>query len=298
MEANVSKEVRKKLLFLQQDEINSYHTYNRLANRITDEHNANAMRQIAKQEQKHYDIWKKYTNKDLKPQMGKVRFFSFISRFLGITFGVKLMEKGEEAAQIAYGEILEEVPEAMTVMKEEEVHEDELLAMIDEEALTYAGSVVLGLNDALVELTGALAGLTLAFQNTRLIALTGLITGISASFSMAASEYLSQKNEQDETEDEEAQDPVKSAIYTGLAYIVTVVALVLPYLLFSNYLVALGFTLLNAILVIAVFNYYISVAKDLNFRKRFVEMAIISLGVAAISFLVGFVVNSVFGLEV
>ncbi len=297
MEKQINQETLAKLLFLQQDEINSYKTYNRLADRLKNEDNAKTMRKIAEQELVHYRIWKKYTQKDLKPQMGKVRFFTFLSRVFGITFGVKLMEKGEEAAQKAYSEILDIIPEAKIVMVEEEKHEDELLEMIDEEALKYAGSVVLGLNDALVELTGALAGLTLAFQNTNLIALTGLITGISASFSMAASEYLSQKNEVIENPDE-AQDPMKSAIYTGIAYIVTVFALILPYLIFHQYLVALGFTLLNAILVIAIFNYYISVAKDLNFRKRFFEMALISLGVAGISFLVGFVVNAVFGLEV
>lgn len=297
MEHNISPEVIQKLLFLQQDEINSFHTYNNLAKRIKDVNNAKVMRGIAKQEMKHYEIWKAYTKKDLKPQKAKVQLFTFLSRVLGITFGVKLMEKGEEAAQKAYAEILEFVPEAKMVMDEEEVHENELVSMIDEEGLKYAGSVVLGLNDALVELTGVLAGLTLAFQNTQLIALTGLITGISASFSMAASEYLSQKNEEP-GEDGEKQDPLKSAIYTGLAYIVTVIALVVPYFIFKNYLVSLGFTLLNAILVIAIFNYYISVAKDLHFRKRFFEMAAISLGVAGISFLVGYIVNTVFGLQV
>ena len=114
---------------------------------------------------------------------------------------------------------------------------------------------------------------------------------------MAASEYLSQKSEVVEDE-RERQDPMKSAIYTGIAYIVTVILLVLPYLIFNHYLVALGFTLLNAILVIMVFNYYISVAQGMNFKRRFIEMAVISLGVAAVSFGVGFVVNHLFGLDV
>ncbi|NSW53727.1 MAG: VIT1/CCC1 transporter family protein [Anaerolineae bacterium] len=297
MENALSPETRRKLLELQQDEINSYHTYNRLAKKISDPANSKTMKAIAAQEMKHYNIWKKYTGMDLKPKMGKVHFFVMLSSVFGLTFGVKLMELGEEAAQKAYAEIMAEIPEAQEVMREEEEHEDELLEMINEEGLKYAGSVVLGLNDALVELTGALAGLTLAFQNTRLIALTGLITGISASFSMAASEYLSQKNEAVE-DASERQDPMKSAVYTGIAYIITVIVLILPYLLFQNYLVALGFTLLNAILVIMVFNYYISVAKGLNFKRRFLEMALISLGVAVISFGVGFVVNSIFGISI
>ena len=40
--------------------------------------------------------------------------------------------------------------------------------------------MVLDLNDAQVELTGAPAGLTLALENTKLIALTSLITGVVA----------------------------------------------------------------------------------------------------------------------
>ncbi|MBN2046973.1 MAG: VIT1/CCC1 transporter family protein [Anaerolineaceae bacterium] len=296
MKEEISGEVRETLIFLQQDEINSYHVYLNLAKQVQDEHNSETLKKIAKQEMHHYQLWKEYTGKDLKPQGGKVRLFTWIARIFGLTFGVKLMELGEEAAQEAYSHILDRIPEARVVMEEEEVHEQELLDMIDEESLKYAGSVVLGLNDALVELTGALAGLTLAFQDTKLIALTGLITGISASFSMAASEYLSQRNEMEAGE--EATDPIKSAIYTGLAYVVTVAILILPYLLFQHYLVALGFTILNAIMVIAIFNYYISVAKSLKFKRRFLEMAAISLGVALLSFFVGYLVNTVFGLEV
>lgn len=88
--------------------------------------------------------------------------------------------------------------------------------------------MVLGLNDALVELTGVLAGLTLALQNTRLVAMTGFITGIAASLSMSASEYLSAKSE------EGPQDPLKASIYTGSAYVLTVLFLIFPYLLFTN----------------------------------------------------------------
>lgn len=293
----ISEEIYQSLLALQQDEIDSFHAYNKLAQKIRDPQNKEAMKKIAAAEMQHYNLWKAYTKKDVKPNMGKVNFFSFIASVLGLTFGVKLMELGEEAGQRAYAKILDQVPEAKAVLAEEEEHEEELMGMINEEGLKYAGSVVLGLNDALVELTGALAGLTLAFQNTQLIALTGLITGISASFSMAASEYLSQKNEVVENE-ADRQDPIKSAIYTGIAYVVTVAVLILPYLLFHHYLVALGFTLLNAILVIMVFNYYISVAKSLQFKKRFIEMAVISLGVAAVSFGVGYVVKTLFGIEI
>ncbi|NMB88054.1 MAG: rubrerythrin family protein [Chloroflexi bacterium] len=289
----VSPEVRKHLLLMQKDEITSHLAYSRIAKFIKDEHNRKAVEKIAVEELHHYETWRSYTGQEIKPNMARVQLYTLLARFLGLTFSVKLLEKGEEKAQTDYSEaILNEIPEVNDIIKEEDEHEDILFNMIDEEALKYAGSVVLGLNDALVELTGALAGLTFALQNTRLVALAGLITGISASFSMAASEYLSQKSEQGE------QNPGKSALYTGIAYIFTVLFLTFPYLVVGNYLICLAWTLINAIIVIAVFNYYISVAKDASFKRRFTEMVTISMGVAAISFIVGNLVRTVLGVDV
>ncbi len=214
-----------------------------------------------------------------------------MTRILGLTFGIKLLEKSESKAIETYKTLNAELAYLDDIIEDEERHEDELIAMIDEERLNYMGSVVLGLNDALVELTGALAGYTFAFQNTKLIAITGLITGISASFSMAASEYLA-------TKQEGGDDALKSSIYTGMAYVFTVLFLILPFLLLSNPFVSLGVTLVVAVLIIFIFNYYISVAKDYHFKKRFFEMATISLGVAAISFAIGVLINRYIGIDI
>jgi VIT1/CCC1 family predicted Fe2+/Mn2+ transporter len=281
-----------KFLRFQRDEIDGYHTYLNLAEIVKDENHKKILTRIAGEEMKHYEIWKKQTNSDINPNWLRINFYSLLARLFGLTFGIKLMEIGEEHTQENYADVLQAFPEVSAMQKEEEVHEEELIDMLDEEALKYAGSVVLGLNDALVELTGTLAGLTFAFQNTRIIALAGLITGIAASFSMAASEYLSQKSEGGEL------SPTKSALYTGVAYIFTVLFLVLPYFIFSHYLVSLAFTIVNAVLVIAVFNFYISVAKGLSFRRRFTEMTVISLGVAGISFIIGSVISKALGVNI
>jgi VIT1/CCC1 family predicted Fe2+/Mn2+ transporter len=53
-----------------------------------------------------------------------------------------------------------------------------------------------------------------------------------------------------------------------------------------------------AVLIIFLFNYYISVAKDFDFKKRFGEMAAISLGVAGISFLIGVLIKQFVGVDV
>ena len=174
--------------------------------------------------------------------------------------------------------------------RDEQHHEEKLIEMIDEERLQYMGSVVLGLNDALVEFTGALAGFTLALNDTKLIALTGSITGIAAALSMASSEYLSTKSEKTHN-----KRPVKAAIYTGIAYIITVVALVGPFILLSSPVLALCIMLVMALLIIAFFNYYYAIARNESFKRRFTEMAVLSFSVAGISFLIGYLLKTVTG---
>jgi len=288
----LNEDIHNKVMMFQQTEITEYHIYKRLAKRIKSVKNAKILEQIAEDELRHYEGWKKYSNEEVQPRWLHVWFYTMVSLLFGFTFGIKLMEQGEEAAQGNYMEVAKEIPEAAKYQQEENVHEEKLIAMLDEERLQYAGSVVLGLNDALVELTGALAGLTLALQDVKLIALSGLITGIAASLSMAASEYLSTRSE------ETGKHPVRAAIYTGIAYIVTVTLLILPYLLFDNYYLDLGIALTTAVVIIAVFNYYISVAKDESFRERFLEMAGLSLSVALFSFVIGYFIRQWLGIEI
>ena len=287
-----TEEIRKQILAFQQTEITEYHIYSRLAKRINSPENEKLLEKISQDELRHYNEWKGHSGKDVQPQWLKVWWYYFVSRVFGYTFGVKLMERGEEKAQKNYASIAAIIPDAARIQHEEDEHEEQLIAMLSEERLEYAGSVVLGLNDALVELTGALAGLTLALQNVKLIALSGLITGIAAAMSMAASEYLSTRSEKTN------KNPARAALYTGIAYICTVFLLILPYLLFENYFFDLAWALTTAVITIAAFNYYIWVAKDETFRDRFLEMAGLSLGVALFSFIIGYFIRMWLGIEV
>ena len=289
----ISEKAMSQILVMQQNEITDHATYKALALRMTEGKNKEILERISKEEKDHYEIWKSYTGQDMKPQKLKVWWRTLMAIIFGITFTIKFMENSEIAAQKKYAELKEEVPESTEILAEEDEHERQLMDMLEEERLQYVGSMVLGLNDALVELTGTLAGLTLALQNTRIIALSGLITGISATLSMASSEFLSAKSEGH-------HDAFKSSIYTGVAYLVTVAVLIMPYLLFPahNYMFALATMLILVVFVIAAFNYYIAVAKDLSFKKRFLEMAFISLSVAVLSFVVGIVVKNVLGVDI
>jgi vacuolar iron transporter family protein len=277
----MDNEINKKILSFQKSEITEHLIYLKLAAIEKNVKNIEVLNKIAADELKHYEIFKRHTREEVFPDRFKVWGYFLIARFLGLTFGLKLMENGEEKAQEAYTKITAGVVEAFEIMKDESAHERELLEMIDEERLRYVGSVVLGLNDALVEFTGALAGFTFAMANARVVATAGAITGVAAALSMAASEFLAKRSE------ETGKNPHKAAVYTGITYIITVTLLILPYLLFNNLLISLSVMLANAVIIIFVFTFYIAVAKGLNFRTRFLEMVFISMGVAALSFLIG-----------
>lgn len=289
----ISQENRVLMAAMQQGEATESLIYRRIAARVRDDHNRAVLLRIAEEEAAHAQRWQRYTGVEARPQRWKVLLYTLLACVFGFTFAVKHMENGEENAQDRYDRLALEVPEAAQIRADEQRHEEQLLAMLDEERLRYVGSMVLGLNDALVELTGTLAGLTFALQDNRLVALSGLITGISATFSMASSEFLSARSSG-------RSDALKSCVYTGIAYLITVALLVLPYLLLpaGSYAASLAVMLLIVVAIIALFNYYIAVAQGLSFRRRFGEMAAISLGVAALSFAVGLLVKVFLGVDV
>lgn len=283
--------LKKDILAAQKSEITEYNIYKILAKIIKKRENQEVLEKISQEELRHYNFWKNLTKEEVKPNKFKIYFYLVLARIFGLTFGVKMMEKGENFAQRSYAILEKNIEGADEIVADEKKHEQELVDLINEEHLAYSGSVVLGLNDALVELTAALAGLTFALQKTKLVAVVGLITGIAAAMSMAASEYLSTK------EEATGKNPYKASVYTGIAYIFTVILLIAPYFIFSNIFICLGVTIGIALLAVFLFTFYTSVAKGFDLKKRFWEMAILSLSIAGINFFIGIIIRKTFGID-
>lgn len=276
----------------QKNEITEHYIYKNLSSRVSGVKNRRILFQIADDEMRHYNVWKTYTQQDIKPSRIKIWFYTLVSLLFGFTFGIKLMENAEKNAHDIYSRIPETFPEINGIIRDEEEHEQALITLLDEERLKYTGSIVLGLNDALVELMGVLAGLTFALQNTALVALTATITGVAAALSMAASGYLSTKS------DPAGKNPFVAALYTGIAYIITVLTLITPYLFLQDLYLCLGLSFAAALFIIGFFNFYISVARDLPFKSRFLEMAALSFTVAALSFLASYAIRYAFHISI
>ena len=276
----------------QKNEITEHCIYKNLSTRVSGVKNRRILFQIAEDEMRHYNVWKTSTRKDVKPSRTKVWFYTLVSLLFGFTFGIKLMENAEKNAHDIYSRIPDSFKEINGIIRDEEEHEQALITLLDEDRLRYTGSIVLGLNDALVELMGVLAGLTFALQNTSLVALTATITGVAAALSMAASGYLSTKS------DPGGKNPFLAALYTGVANVITVLLLITPYVLFTDLYFCLTMSFVAAVIIIGFFNYYISVARDLPFKSRFLEMVFLSFTVAALSFLAGYAIRYAFGIVI
>jgi len=292
MNNDLNASIKQKILQAQRNEITEHVIYKQLASFVKIKEHSDILNKISQDELSHYNFFKAFTGEDIHPDTGKIFIFVSIAKIFGLNFGLKLLENGEGLAQDAYDRIKQISPEVQGIIEEEEKHEHQLITLINEERLKYISSIVLGLNDALVELSGALVGFTLALQNTRLVGIVGLITGIAGALSMAASEYLSTKHEETD------KNPLKACIYTGITYIATVVLLVAPYFIFKQIFFCLFLVLVSVLSLILIFTYYISVAKGLNFKKRFAEMAGISLTIAVINYLIGITIRKVFGIDI
>jgi VIT1/CCC1 family predicted Fe2+/Mn2+ transporter len=280
-----------RLLKRQREEMTGSKIYANLARVVPEPKNKEVLKKIAAVELSHYEFWKQLTNKDVAPSRLKVFFLTWIARVFGLSFGIKLIERVEESNMRALIELKAGIPEIERMIQEEEAFEHALLGLIEEDRLKYTSDIILGLSDALIELTGVLAGLTLALGNPKTIASVALITGLAASMSMTASQYLSAR-------EEEGKNAVKSGLLTGFAYVLTVTMLIFPFFLLTNPFVSLGLSFALVVLIVAAFAFYTSVAKDLPFRRRFLEMCTVCLSVAILNFGIGKAVKHYIGVDI
>jgi len=289
------KKFVKELTKYQKSELIDHIFYKKIAEEIKNEELKSILIKISNEEFRHYEILKKITKIDIKLNFFdkvKIWFYDLLLHLFGVVFIVKLAEKNEikglsNYKNIKLNEKLKNVIEK--IIREEEIHEKELLKLIKDERVKNLDSIILGINDALIELTGALVGMAGVINETLKVAFSGLIVGISASLSMAASSYFSKKAETGNT-----KKALKSGLYTGLTYIITVLILVFPFFVLNNGILASLWSVLNAIIVILLYNLYYSVVKDANFKKEFLIMTFVATTVSFLSFLLGRLVDHLF----
>ncbi|MBI1976469.1 MAG: VIT1/CCC1 transporter family protein [Candidatus Omnitrophica bacterium] len=274
-----------------------YITYQELAKVESVPEFRKILEQLIQHELDDYRFWLQFSSKK-KFTVSPIRIFflKIMRRLLGLTFTAKFIEGNEKKAIRNYTEFLATAEEPtrariQAIIEHERWHEREMINQVKEERVEFIGSIILGLNDGLIELTGALVGFSFALLNTRLAALAGLITGIAASLSMASSAFLQARHEK-------GKEPRKAALYTGFSYITVVLLMVLPFLTIQNLWGALGTMSAIAFLVIGFTSYYTSVLFERDFKRQLGEMILFSFGVAFITFLIGSAFRAFSGVQI
>ena len=280
------------------DELTEYVTYKRLSElKIgTKPTLSKTLLRLAEMEHRHYEFWKKFCpDRAIIVSKVKVALMVFLRLFLGATFTVKLLERGEAGAIKRYQGIAHLVPSEdqatfQQVIADERQHEQALVEQLDEPQIKYISFIVLGLGDALVEISGIHAGSLGIYNSTKLAGLAGVIAGAAASVAMASAAYAQAKTGF-------KGSPGLSALYTGVSYFVTAVVLATPYFLTGIMLNALIASVVAGIVLIAFTSFYSSVIAGGVFRKDFTEVTSIMLGATVGLYLLGTAIGYLTGIR-
>jgi len=144
--------------------------------------------------------------------------------------------------------------------------------------------IVLGLADAVVEISGIHAGSLGIFNRTELAGLSGVIAGMAASIAMASAAYAQAK--------QGFEGSAKwSAIYTGVSYMFTAIFLALPYFLTTSMITAIGVSLVVGVSLVAAMTYYDTVISARKFKRQFAEIAGIILAASLALFIAGAIIR-------
>lgn len=279
------------MLAFQRNEAAMTILYRELSKVVKEPHNREVLQNLSVKEWDHYENARSFTGIEIKPRRWRIRLFFLLSRTFGLTFGIKMIEYNQKEMKKILP-IISTLPGYKEKVEAEELEEQVMISKIEEDRLQYMSAVVLGMNDAIIEFTGALAGFALAFQKPQIVAMAGAITGIAAALSMGASEYMSTKTES------EGRSPMKAAFYTLTAYLITVILLLSPFIFMKNVYWALLVCLITGSIIVGAFNFYYAIVKSESFWKRFLEMLGVSTSVAAISFGIGWLLKYFTGINI
>jgi VIT1/CCC1 family predicted Fe2+/Mn2+ transporter len=300
------------------DEIRDTEVYSSLSKRESNPEIRKLLQKLSEMEKKHARIWGMLLE-DQGERTGNPKFMNLrtiamlmIRRVFGIALVVKFLESSEKSGLVAYRKALrnqylgpKERKYTREIIKDEEFHQEALAKQVNKYKgdLRYTQSIVLGLNDGLVEILAVVAGIATVATNGFIVVIMGMIAGISGTLSMAGGVYLSSKSERLVENDAEMKDtrkilPIREAYYTGVCYFAGALLAVLPFILGLS---GIGGVLLSIILVgiaLVIASAVIAIISETSIRRRSLEMLAISLGAALVTILFGIFARTYFGFSV
>lgn len=278
------------------DEFQDYKVYERLSKSVGGTF-SETLSQLAAMEKRHMEFWQRYVPEE-RPKARRLSLYwiAFLRNVLGITFVTRYLDRHETKVIHQYRAAAALIPQEDKaafdqVIADEELHERELGKSVETAAVQYISFIVLGLADALVEITGIHAGSLGIYSSTKIAGLAGVIAGGAASLAMSSAAFAQAKQGF-------GGSARMSAIYTGVSYFVTAVTLASPYFLTKNMLEAISVSLTLAVIILALSTYYSSIISEKPFTRDFLEIALFMFGVTVALYLGGTAIGIATGVKV
>jgi VIT1/CCC1 family predicted Fe2+/Mn2+ transporter len=274
------------------DEWSDYTLYERLARTVrADSPFTEVLKMLSATEHRHYEFWRKYVPEE-EPKLASLKLYwiMFLRRFLGLTFATRYLDRHEEDVVKKYELLAPLIPASDKVefdqmVADEREHEKALTIKVESSAVGYISFVVLGLADALVEISGIHAGSLGFYDRTEIAGLAGVIAGAAASLAMASAAFAQAK------QGDFKGSARLSAMYTGVSYFVTAIILAAPYFLTMNMIYAISTSLTLAVVILLVTTWYGVVIQEKRFLRDFVEILAILFGTTIALYLFGTLVH-------
>lgn len=192
-----------------QDEMNDHHTYTALVGETTNREFHTNMTRIAGMEQGHADFWKAMLEAHHAPppqvrvNHARLLLLRFLRMFINPVLLVSLLELGETSAVQRYLYFfkhaeLDDIDKTRLkrIILDELEHETFFKQTAQSLGVSNLRDFVLGMNDGLVEILGAVTGLSAVYPtNPLLVGVSGLIVGIAGAMSMGIGAFISVRSQ-------------------------------------------------------------------------------------------------------
>ena len=273
-------------------------------------------------EQEHYGFWQdffqlKLSRLDLGRRL-KLRLLAFICRIFGepaVHLVLEAIEVYGVRKYLSLWEAYKDGPLGAAVkgvLQDEFQHEDAVVTGLAERKISPARirNIFLGLNDGLVEILGAVSGFFAALGDVVAVLLAATTTAVAGSLSMAAGAYVASSSEREVDETERGKkrflgealpaagapdSPLRSALLVGVSYFFGALVPVLPVLFGARNalasLVAAGATILLVSLILAFLS-------GMDIKKRLLTNLVIIAAAVGVTYLIGTLVRTVWGVSV
>ena len=273
-------------------------------------------------ETRHYGFWQEFFGLKIAkldlPRRAKLALLVGLARLFGAPAIHLILEAIEVFGVRKYLAVWKQyeggpLGQAVRGILEDEFKHEDAVVMADSERQVSpqrVRDIFLGLNDGLVEILGAVSGFFGAFADATTVLVAGTMVGVAGALSMGAGAYLAGSSEAEVRDTEvrrrrflgeaevtggPADSPLASGVRVGVSYVIGAVVPILPVLFGARTLLP---SLVVAGGVIVIVSAILAFLSGMNVKRRILMNLAIMAAAVAISYLIGLVAQSVWGISV